>query len=137
MGSVERETRDIFDDNLDDEGAIFEGHLLDLYAQGQGYHSFGAYAASMFRRGQWLHFKIAPPRDGYVVNGSFHPTQAEAIAACEDLDEAEPRQAFTVTRETRLHTLSRPIREMTKYVKGLEDRKPSIDVVLPWRRRRG
>jgi hypothetical protein len=27
MESVERQTRDIFDDNLDDDGAILEGHL--------------------------------------------------------------------------------------------------------------
>jgi len=137
MESVERRTLDVFDDNLEDEEAVVEGHLLDLYAQRLGYHSFGAYAASMFRRGQWLFFKIAPPRDGYVVNGNFHPTQAEAVAACEDLDEAEPRQAFTVTCETRLHATSRPIREMTKYVKGLEGETPSIDILPPRRHRRG
>ncbi|SDR63766.1 hypothetical protein SAMN05519103_09014 [Rhizobiales bacterium GAS113] len=137
MESAERRTLDVFDDNLDDEEAVLEGHLLDLYAQRLGYHSFGAYAASMFRRGQWLFFKIAPPRDGYVVNGSFHPTREEAIAACEDLDEAEPRQAFTVTCESRLHETSRPIREMTKYVKRFEGEAQPIDILVPRRRRRG
>jgi hypothetical protein len=61
MEGVERETRDVFDDNLDDDEAVLEGHLLDLYAQAQGYHSFGAYAASMFRRGQWLSSKSPHP----------------------------------------------------------------------------
>jgi hypothetical protein len=128
---------DVFDDNLDDTDAVLEGHLLDLYAHKFGYHSFGAYAASMFRRGQWLFFKIAPPRDGYVVNGDFVATRAEALAACEDLDEAEPRQAFTITCETRLHATRRPIREMMKYVRSLEGETPPIDITLRRRTQRG
>jgi hypothetical protein len=126
MDKEEPSSLDVFDDNLDDAEAVLEGHLLDLYAQRLGYHSFGAYAATMFRRGQWLFFKIAPPRDGYVVNGNFHSSHAEAIAACDDLDEAEPRQAFRVTCETGLHAASRPIREMTKYVGTLLESGPAI-----------
>ncbi len=137
MESVERRTLDVFDANLDDTEAVLEGHILDLYAQRLGYHSFGAYAASMFRRGQWLFFKIAPPRDGYVVSGTFHSTREEAMAACEDLDDAESRQASIVTCETGLHETSRPIREMTKYVKRFGGEAPPIDILLPRRRRRG
>jgi hypothetical protein len=128
---------DVFDDNLDDAEAVLEGHVLDLYAQKLGYHSFGAYAASIFRRGQWLYFRIAPPRDGYVVDGNFFASRPEALAACEDLDEAEPRQAFTVTCETQLHATRRPIREMTEYVKGLEGGRPPVDITLRRRGQRG
>lgn len=137
MESDERHKLDVFDDNLDDAEAVLEGHLLDLFAQRFGFHSFGAYAASMFRRGQWLFFKIAPPNDGFVVNGMFYETRDEAIAACDDLDEADPRQAFTVTCETGLHKTSRPIREMTKYVRSLSDGTTPIYILPRRRTRRG
>jgi hypothetical protein len=133
MDSEDSIILDVFEDNLDDEDGIFEGRLLDLFAMKNGYPSFGAFAARMFRQGKWIYCRASLATSGYVANGNYYRDFAEANAMSDDLDEPEPRQASRITCETGLYEEKRPIREMTKYVRRLGSKSQAL--AAPSRRR--